>query len=34
MLRGFGAIKGKAFHAGALVLALAKIPDIFKKYSG
>ena len=27
-------IKGKAFHAGALVLALAKIQDIFKKYSG
>ena len=27
-------LKGKAFHAGALVLALAKIQDIFKKYSG
>ena len=26
--------KGRAFHAGTLVLALAKIQDIFKKYSG
>ena len=27
-------IKGRAVHSGALVLALAKIQDIFKKYSG
>ena len=26
--------KGRAFHLTALVLALAKIQDIFKKYSG